>query len=108
MSADAPQQDFVDTRLDLRTPNFDGIDAHWGSWVLKFEAYCHLAGLGDVMEAATSSLIAIVMEELGEEAQTKSKNLYALLVSKCDGRALALISLTKGKNGFEASLLSNL
>ena len=71
-STNEARPNFADPRLDL-PPNFSGLDMDWDTWVLKFKAYCQLVGLGDPMEAAASSCLAIVMEALHEDAQTKPK-----------------------------------
>ena len=92
----------VDTRLDLRTPTFGGDDAGWESWCMKFEAYAHLVGLGPGMETAAENDGHIDLDTLNAEALVQSRNLYALLIGKCDGRALSIISLVPRKNGYEA------
>ena len=92
----------VDTRLDLRTPCFGGDDAGWESWCLKFEAYCHLVGLGPSMDAAAERTDPIRTESMGDETLAMTKNLYALLISKCEGRALSIVSLAPLKTGFES------
>ena len=50
----AAMSQYVDTKLDLRTPNFDGTDSAWESWALKFEAYCELVGMTSQMEIAAA------------------------------------------------------
>ena len=93
---------FVDTRLDLKTPNFDGTDASWEAWCLKFEAYGHLVGLGPIMEGAAASADPIDVDVLTDAQALAARNLYALLISKCDGRALSVVALVASKNGAEA------
>ena len=42
----------VDTRGDFKVGSFDGKDAHWVLWSLKFEAFTSLFGWEDAMPTA--------------------------------------------------------
>ena len=86
-------QNFVDTKLDLRTPSFDGNDAAWESWSLKFEAYCELVGMTSQMGIAAAQAAPIDLSGMSDVSLELTKSLYALLASKTDDRALALVSL---------------
>ena len=93
---------YVDTKLDLRTPSFDGSDVHWEPWALKLEAYCELVGLAAAMEVAAEHDAPVQMADMSDDNKKITKSLYALLVSKTDGRSFALVSLVPGKSGLEA------
>ena len=59
-------QNFVDTKLDLRTPSFDGNDAAWESWSLKFEAYCELVGMTSQMDIAAAQSAPIDLASMSD------------------------------------------
>ena len=101
----APQQqtnNLLDTRGDVKVPNFSGLDTDWDSWKVKFEAYCDLVGLGDYMESAEQCPDPVENSAMLEHAEKASKALHALLVCKCDGKALSIVTLQPRRHGMEA------
>ena len=67
---------------------YSGDDEHWPQWVLKFDSWSELVGWGRQLDAATASTLPIVNTTLETEVQTISRQLYAILVVKLEGKAL--------------------
>ena len=72
------------------------------SVVLKFEAWSELVGWGRQLDAAAASTLPIVNTTLGTEVQTISRQLYAILVVKLEGKALGIVQLVNKGEGLEA------
>ena len=97
------QNPFLDTRGDVRVQSLSGLDAEWDTFRLKFEAYTDLLGMGEFMDAAEQEAGMIdnaTLKVVG--AVDCSKALYALLIAKCEGKALGVITLVPRRHGLEA------
>ena len=92
----------IDTRNTISVPTFDGSDANWDAWRTKFEAYADLTGVGNYLEAAEAETDFISNGRMTEEPLAASTTLYALLVTKTDGKALSLVTLVPRRHGLEA------
>ena len=77
-------------------------DEHWPQRVLKFEAWSELVGWGRQLDAAAASTLPIVNTTLETEVQTISRQLYAILVVKLEGKALGIVQLVNKGEGLEA------
>ena len=69
---------------------------------LKFEAWSELVGWGRQLDAAAASTLPIVNTTLYAEVQTISRQLYAILVVKLEGKALGIVQLVNKGEGLEA------
>ena len=88
----------IDTRGEFKLVQYSGDDEHWPQWVLKCEAWRELVGWGRQLDAAAASTLPIVNTTLETEVQTISRQLYAILVVKLEGKALGIVKLVnKGK-----------
>ncbi len=92
----------LDTKGDIRVHSFAGSDADWGSFKLKFEAHADLLGMVDYMDAAKNEINKIDNVSLSQDAINRSKALCALLIARCEGQALAIVTLAWRWHGFEA------
>ena len=92
----------IDTRNTISVPTFDGSDANWDAWRTKFEAYADLTGVGNYLEAAEAETDFISNGRMTEDPLAASTTLYALLVTKTDGKALSLVTLVPRRHGLEA------
>ena len=99
MSADAGG--FLDTRNTTGTPNFNRSYANWESWRVKFEAYADLANKGTHLNAAAEQSSFIRHDDLDDNSLLISQTVRALLITKCEGKALSLVSLAPQRHGFE-------
>ena len=73
--------------------------ARMGSQV---EAWIELVGWGRQLDAAAASTLPIINTTLKREVQTMSRQLYAILVVKIEGKALGIVQLVKKGEGLEA------
>ena len=92
----------IDTRGEFKFVSYSGDDEHWPQWVLKFEAWSELVGWGRQLDAAAASTLPIVNTTLESEVQTISRQLYAILVVKLEGKALGIVQLVNKGEGLEA------
>ena len=92
----------IDARGEFKLVPYSGDDEHWPQWVLKFEAGGELVGWGRQLDAAAASTLPIVNTTLETEAQTISRQLYAILVVKLGGKALGILQLVNKGEGLEA------
>ena len=92
----------IDTRREFKLVPYSGDDEHWLQWVLKFEAWSELFGWGRQLDAAAASTLPIVNTTLETEIQTISRQLYAILVVKLEGKALGIVQLVNMGEGLEA------
>ena len=83
-------------------PNFDGTDAGWESWRVKFQAYADLADIGAHLEVAAEQTSFIKHEGLDAHILLVSRAVYALLITKCEGKPLSLVCLVPRRFGLEA------
>ena len=94
---------FLDTRGDVKVNSFGGLDADWDAFKIKFEAYTDLLGMSDYMDDAELQVHSIDNDLLTtQEALNCSKALYALLIAKCEGKALGIVTLVQRRHGLEA------
>ena len=91
-----------DRRHTNGIPNFDGADAKWESWRVKFEVYADLAGVGAHLDIAAEKTAYITNDGLDAGAVLVSRTVHALLITKCEGEALSLVSLVPRRHGLEA------
>ena len=92
----------IDTRGEFKLVPYSGDDEHCPQWVLKFEAWSELVGWGRQLDAAAASTLPIVKTTLEAEVQTISRQLYAILVVKLEGKALGIVQLVNKGEGLEA------
>ena len=92
----------IDRREKIKLAPLSGADEHWPQWVLKFEAWSELVGWGRQLDAAAASTLPIVTTTLETEVQTISRQLYAILVVKLEGKALGIVQLVNKGEGLEA------
>jgi hypothetical protein len=94
---------FLDTKGGIRGQSFSGSDADWDSFRLKFEAYTDLLGIGGYMDAAENEINRIGnATPSNQDAVNCSKALYALLIVKCEGNALGILTLVPQRYRLEA------
>ena len=92
----------IDTRGEFKLIPYSGDDEHWPQWVLKFEAWSELVGWGRQLDAAAASTLLIVNTTLETEVQTISRQLYAILMVKLEGKVLGIVQLVNKGEGLEA------
>ena len=91
----------IDTRGEFKLVPHSGDDEHWPQWVLKFEAWSELVGWGRQLDAAAASTPPIVNTTLEAEVQTISRQLYAILVVKLEGKRSELSSWSTRVKGWK-------
>lgn len=91
----------VDMRGIGKPPSFTGDEKEFTEWKFRFEISMSLLGIADNMRAAEERRTPILPEEMSEAAMQKSKMLFAILAQVLTGKALALLRLIQGHNGFE-------
>ena len=64
---------------------------------MKFEACAELANMGAILDVAGEQTSSIKHDSLDD-----SKTVHALLFTKCEGKALSLVSLVPRRHGLEA------
>ena len=69
---------------------------------MKFESYADLANMGSHLDVAAEQTSFITHDGLDANSVTISKKVHALLITKCDGKALSLVSLVHRSVGFDA------
>ena len=95
----------TDTRREFKLIPYSGDDEQWPQWVLKFEAWSELVGWGQQLDFASQSTHLIVITTFQVEVQTISKQMYAILVVKLEGKALGIVQLV-GKGECAGSVAS--
>ena len=95
----------LDTRGLGKPPSFSGKDSEWMEWSFKFESWCALLDLEQIMTAAASEVQPIVMDGLREEVRRKVRGLFHVLVQTCEGKALRILRGCQKHNGAEARRL---
>ena len=83
----------IDTRREFKLIPHSGEDEQWPHWVLKFEAWRELVGWGQQLDVASQSTHPIANLTLQVEVQTISRQLYAILMVKLEGKALGIVLL---------------
>ena len=92
----------IDTRGEFKLVQYSGDDEHWPQWVLKFEAWSELVGWGRQLAAAAASTLPIVNTTIETEVQKISRQLYAILVVKLQGKALGIVQVVNKGEGLVA------
>ena len=69
---------------------------------MKFEAYADLVNMGTHLDVAAEQSSFIRHDGLDDNSLLISKTVSALLITKCEGKALSLVSLVSRRHGFEA------
>ena len=100
MAAAAPA--LLDTRGEVRSKTFSGKDDEWVEWCMKFEGYCSLLGWDDFMDQAARHPVVIPNADVGPSALRVSRQLYGLLINKCEGKALSIIRICERHAGLDA------
>ena len=67
-----------------------------------FEAWNELVGWGRQLDAPAASTLPIVNTTLETEVQTISRQLYAILVVKLEGKVSGIVQLVNKGEGLEA------
>ena len=62
------------TRNTVGVPNFDGSDANWESWQVKFKAYADLANMGAHLDVAAEPTSFIKHDGLGRNQFDNKRN----------------------------------
>ena len=102
-AARATLNPFFDTRGDVKVNSFSWFDTDWDAFKIKLEAYTDLLGMSDYMDDAELQVHPIDNDLLStQEALDCSKALYSLLVAKCEGKALGIVTLVQRRYGPEA------
>ena len=91
----------LDTRNAIGVPIFDGTDAKWESWRVKVEVrtwqtWEHI--WASLQNKHLSSRMMVWTRTVPRPAKT----VHALLITKCEGKALSLVSLFFRRFGLEA------
>ena len=68
----------LDTRNTIGVPIFEGTDANWESWRVKFEAYADLAGMGTLQNKHPSSRMMVWTRIVSRWAK-QSRSVKAML-----------------------------
>ena len=95
----------LDTRNTSGIQNFDGTDANWESWRVKFAAYAYLAGVGAFLDVAAEQTAFIMKQGLDAAVVLVSKSAHAFLLcssQNCKGKALSVVSPIPRIHGLEA------
>ena len=98
-----PREQLVDSRGDVKLQEFSGRDEDWPSWPIKAHAFFALMGWDefiDTVEASTD--MAVDNAHLGERGAAVSKLLHAMLITKTQRKALAMVTLAGRHEGFVA------
>ena len=69
---------------------------------MKFEAYADLAGMGAHLDVAAEQTALIKHEALDANGLLVSRKGHALVITRCEGKALSLVSLVPRRFGLEA------
>ena len=69
---------------------------------MKFEAYADLANMGAHLDVAAGQTSFIKHDGPDANSVTPCRTVHALLITKCEGKALSLVSLVPRRFGLEA------
>ena len=69
---------------------------------MKFEAYADLVNMGTHLDFAAEQSSFIRHDGLDDNSLLISKTVRALYITKCEGKALSLVSLVPRRQDFEA------
>ena len=92
----------LDTRHEMKVGKFSGRDEEWANWALKFEAYTGLLGYEQVMATACDHPGELDYATFSGESQVTAKELWFLLISYTEGKALSIVRVAGRFNGLEA------
>jgi len=92
----------VDTKAIGKPQRFSGKPEHWDEWSWKFESYCSLLGMEEVMRTAGDHEVEIDVSTLRPDVQALIKTLYHVMVQLLDGRASRILRAVPRGNGAEA------
>ena len=92
----------LDTRGEVRSKTFSGKGEEWVEWCVKFEGYCSLLGWGDFMDQAARHPDVVSNADIGPSALRVSRQLYGLLINKCEGKTMSTVCLCERHAGLEA------
>ena len=90
----------ADSKVPL--PLFSGRNDDWPVWSARFGAYAELAGWTAVLEVAEAQTALITMVVASPDAIRWSKIIYAVLLTKTEGKAFSIVHLTAKGAGAEA------
>ena len=92
----------VGTDFKVPLPMFSGRNDDWPVWSARFGAYAELAGWTAVLEVAEAQTAPISMVGASPEAIRLGKIIYAVLLTKTEGKAFSIVHLTPRGAGAEA------
>ena len=98
----ARMQHDVGADLKVPLPMFSGRDGDWPVWSARFEAHAELAGWTGVLEVVEAQTAPISMVGASPEKIRLDKNIYAVLLTKTEGKAFSIVLLTARRAGAEA------
>ena len=87
------------TKIDIKVGEFNGSEQAWPLWCLRMEAYTGMLGWSRIMDEAHRNPSVVVNSSLSENVQQVSAQLWNLLVSKCNGRAINITKLVGKQQG---------
>ena len=90
----ARMQHDVDADFKVPLPMFTGRNDDWPVWSARFGAYAELAGWTGVLEVAEAQIAAISMVGASPKAIRLGKIIYAVLLTKTEGKAFSIVHLT--------------
>ena len=82
--------------------NLDGTDGNLGNRGAHCEARADLAGMGAHLDIAAEQSSFITNADLDALAVLASRKAHAWLITRCEGKALSLVSLVPRRQGLEA------
>ena len=97
----ARMQRKVGADFKVQLPMFSGRNDDWPVWSARFGAYAELAGLSGVLEVAEAQTAPISMVGASLEAIRLGKTIYAVLLTKTQGKAFSIVHLTARGAGAE-------
>ena len=90
----------ADSKVTL--PVFSGRDDDWPVWSARFGAYAELADWTAVLEVSEAQTAPITMVGASPDALQLGKIIYAVLLTKTEGKAFSIVYLTGKGAGAEA------
>ena len=98
----ARMQHDVSADFKVPLPMFSGRNDDWPVWSARFGAYAELAGWTGVLEVAQAQTGPISMVGASLEAIRLGKIIYAVWLTKTEGKAFSIVHLTARGAGAEA------
>ena len=87
-------QEDVGADFKVPLPMFSGRNDDWQVWSARFGAYAELAGWTSVLEVAEAQTAPISMVGASPEAIRLGNIIYAVLLTKTEGKAFSIVNLT--------------